>query len=116
MTVRCGTDIVAVRRIEEALQRYGERFVQRLLTEAERDVLGHLPDISEGMLRYAERLAARFAGKEAVAKALRTEFTVSTVSIGMTLRFFGILAVLLFCDLAARRNVVTFRLEAQAST
>ena len=72
MTVRCGTDIVAVRRIEEALQRYGERFVQRLLTEAERDVLGHLPDISEGMLRYAERLAARFAGKEAVAKALRT--------------------------------------------
>jgi len=60
-----GTDIVAVDRFEPLLERQGERFVERVLTPAEREV-------------YQQRgapvsyLAKRFAAKEAVAKALGT--------------------------------------------
>ncbi len=61
---RLGMDIVEISRIAESLQRFGERFERKLFTEGE--------------LRYAhaapqqapERLAARFAAKEAAIKAL----------------------------------------------
>ena len=62
-----GVDIVKIERIRNNIQRFGERFAQRLLTEAE------LADYRAA--RQPERfLAKRFAAKEAVVKALGTGF------------------------------------------
>ena len=55
-----GVDIVHVPRVEAALKRHGERFIQRVFTQ--REVAA-----SHG---FSHELAARFAAKEAVAKAL----------------------------------------------
>ncbi len=62
-----GVDIVKIERIRSNIQRFGERFAQRLLTGAE------LADYRAA--RQPERfLAKRFAAKEAVVKALGTGF------------------------------------------
>lgn len=58
-----GIDIVEVRRIEQALDRWGDAFVTRLFTAAE-DERARPPHARSA------RLAARFAAKEAVMKAL----------------------------------------------
>ena len=55
-----GVDMVYIPRVENALKRYGARFIERVFTM--REVAA-----SHG---YAHELAARFAAKEAVAKAL----------------------------------------------
>jgi holo-[acyl-carrier protein] synthase len=60
-----GTDIVEVSRIEEALQRHGDAFARRILTDDEWDVF----QLSQTKARF---LAKRFAAKEAFAKALGT--------------------------------------------
>jgi holo-[acyl-carrier protein] synthase len=65
MIIGTGVDICEVARIAESITRFGDRFLQRVFTEAE--------------IRYckskrnsAERFAARFAAKEAAMKALGT--------------------------------------------
>ncbi|HEV8692181.1 MAG TPA: holo-ACP synthase [Ideonella sp.] len=64
--VRVGIDIASVPAIEESLASFGERFTERLFTAQERaDALA-----VQGEGAQAERLAARFAAKEAVIKAL----------------------------------------------
>ena len=65
MSIAVGTDILRVARIEEVLERQGERFVKRILSPVEQqEYQGH---------KQAQRmLAKRFAAKEAVAKALGT--------------------------------------------
>jgi holo-[acyl-carrier protein] synthase len=60
-----GTDIVEIPRLSEALARWGGRFLRRIYTSAE-------IDLCRGR---EESLAARFAGKEAVMKALAGEGT-----------------------------------------
>ena len=60
-----GTDIIAVRRIEEALGRFGDKFARRILAPAE------WGDFAACVHR-ARFLAKRFAAKEAFAKALGT--------------------------------------------
>ena len=60
-----GTDIVAVKRIESALQRYGDRFARRILAAAEWEDY-------EACNQRARFLAKRFAAKEAFVKALGT--------------------------------------------
>ena len=60
MKLTAGVDLIEIERIAEAIGRHGERFVQRVFTEGER---------RECNGRFAS-LAARFAAKEAVAKAL----------------------------------------------
>jgi len=60
---RVGIDIVQVSRIEESLREFGERFAQRLFTEHE------LADAGTAPSQRSERLAARFAAKEATLKA-----------------------------------------------
>jgi holo-[acyl-carrier protein] synthase len=60
-----GIDIVEVSRIAEMVREHGERFLDRCFTPAERAY-------SESGKRSDERLAARFAAKEAVLKALGT--------------------------------------------
>lgn len=57
-----GVDIIEIARIEKALARWGERFLERVYTAAERELFHHRP----------AELAARFAAKEAVMKALGT--------------------------------------------
>jgi holo-[acyl-carrier protein] synthase len=79
MIVGIGTDVVSIDRIEKTLQRFGERFVDRVLTPAER-------------VRYdktrakASHLAKRWAAKEAFSKAIGTgihaPFTWQSISVG----------------------------------
>ena len=57
-----GVDIIEIERIERVTQRWGERFLQRVYTEAELDICRN----------RAPALAVRFAAKEAVMKALGT--------------------------------------------
>ncbi|MGD8864726.1 MAG: holo-ACP synthase [Anaerolineales bacterium] len=60
--IRSGVDIVEVNRIDRAILRHGDRFFDRFFTLQELvDAHGHTP-----------ALGARFAAKEAVAKALGT--------------------------------------------
>jgi holo-[acyl-carrier protein] synthase len=62
-----GTDIVRLERIEQIFDRYGDRFVERLLLPAEAQAFR-----SES--RPARFLAMRFAAKEAIVKAMGTGF------------------------------------------
>jgi len=63
-----GTDICDVRRIQASLARHGERFAQKILSEAE------LATWRERSQRWPERgvryLATRFSAKEAFSKAI----------------------------------------------
>jgi holo-[acyl-carrier protein] synthase len=63
--VGLGLDLVEVDRLGAAIERHGERFLRRVFTEGERDYCGAK---SEPAVFYA----ARFAAKEAVAKAFGT--------------------------------------------
>ncbi len=65
MIVGLGTDIAEIERIEKALNRSGDAFAQRILTENELQVFIQLKQRG----RY---LAKRFAAKEAASKALGT--------------------------------------------
>jgi holo-[acyl-carrier protein] synthase len=62
-----GIDIVEVQRIAEMEREHGDRFLQRCYTPAE---LAYCNEGRQG--RRGERLAVRFAAKEAVLKALGT--------------------------------------------
>jgi holo-[acyl-carrier protein] synthase len=62
--VGIGVDLCDVRRIEELATRYGERFLARVFTDAERQRCRSR--------RMYECLAGRFAAKEAALKALGT--------------------------------------------
>jgi holo-[acyl-carrier protein] synthase len=64
-TLRVGIDLVMVSRIAESLERFGERFLRRIFTDGEIAYATAAPALT------AERLAARFAAKEATIKALR---------------------------------------------
>jgi holo-[acyl-carrier protein] synthase len=65
MIAGIGVDIVDVGRIQAMLDRYGERFLRRVYTEAE-------TAYALSGATKAERLAGRFAVKEAMMKALGT--------------------------------------------
>lgn len=65
MIVGTGVDIAEVPRIAQAIERYGERFLKRIFTEAE-------IRYCESKANRVERYAARFAAKEAAMKALGT--------------------------------------------
>ena len=69
MILGLGSDICDIRRIEQAMERFGERFLLRVFTEAERA----RADRRSGANR-AGTYAKRFAAKEACAKALGTGF------------------------------------------
>ena len=65
MIVGTGVDIAEVGRIKAAVERFGERFLKRVFTPAE-------VRYCMGKPNAAERLAARFAAKEAGMKAIGT--------------------------------------------
>lgn len=62
MKIASGVDLVEIERFQAALDRHGSRFLQRVFTEDELREAGE----------HTASLAARFAAKEAVAKALGT--------------------------------------------
>lgn len=62
LLLKTGVDIIEIQRIQSALDRHGNRFLQRVFTPAE---------VLE-CDRRADRLAVRFAAKEAVSKTLGT--------------------------------------------
>ena len=63
-SLRVGIDLVQVSRIAESLHRFGERFLERVFTP------GEIAYAQSAPAQTAERLAARFAAKEAAMKAL----------------------------------------------
>ena len=65
MIAGIGVDIVDVSRVAKLLERYGDRFLRRVFTDAE-------AKYAMGSASRAERLAGRFAVKEAFLKALGT--------------------------------------------
>lgn len=65
MILGIGIDIVEVKRMAQAVERGNERLLDRLFTPRERS------DAAGGQRQF-ERLAARFAAKEATFKALGT--------------------------------------------
>jgi holo-[acyl-carrier protein] synthase len=60
-----GIDLVDCARIENSIERFGDRFLQRVFTEGE-------IAYSQSMKFPARHLAARFAAKEALSKAFGT--------------------------------------------
>ena len=59
---RVGVDIIEIARIQAVIDRWGQRFIERTYTRAELDYCRN----------RVQELAVRFAGKEAVMKALGT--------------------------------------------
>lgn len=67
MIIGLGNDMIDIRRIEETLEKHGERFIKRIFTDVE-------VRKSERRATRAASYAKRFAAKEACSKALGTGF------------------------------------------
>jgi holo-[acyl-carrier protein] synthase len=66
MIVGVGTDVVECERIREAIARHGDKFIQRIFTDAEHRYCSQMHD-------PVPHYAARFAAKEAARKAMARE-------------------------------------------
>ncbi|MCC7438669.1 MAG: holo-ACP synthase [Armatimonadetes bacterium] len=69
MIVGIGIDLADIHRIEEALEKYGERFERRIFTEEESQYCRGFK------IGAGQHFAARFAAKEAFSKAIGTGIT-----------------------------------------
>ena len=78
MIIGVGSDLIDIRRVEQSLERFGERFIARCFTEVERAK-------SERRKNRAASYAKRFAAKEACSKALGTG-----LSMGVAWREMGV--------------------------
>lgn len=65
MIIGIGSDLIDIRRIEKSIARFGDRFIDRIFTPAERTR-------AERRANRAATYAKRFAAKEACSKALGT--------------------------------------------
>jgi holo-[acyl-carrier protein] synthase len=83
MIIGIGTDVASIPRFERALERFGERFANRILTPEERGRFHRTK-------WKASHLAKRFAAKEAFAKAIgtgiRSPFTWHSVAVARDVR------------------------------
>ena len=68
MILGLGSDLCSIERIERSIERFGDRFLLRVFTEAERARAARRPFTAAGTL------AKRFAAKEAFSKAVGTGF------------------------------------------
>src|SRR5215468_1978343 len=68
MIVGIGSDLCNIERIQNSLDRFGDRFLNRVFTEVERKKAASRPHTTAGTL------AKRFAAKEAYSKAVGTGF------------------------------------------
>ena len=69
MIVGLGSDLCDIRRVEKVMARFGDRFIERVFTQAERERAG-----KRTASLHAGTYAKRFAAKEACSKALGTGF------------------------------------------
>ncbi len=69
--MRCGIDVIQIARIEQAVERSGRRFLERVFTASELELCKD----------SLQRLSGRFAAKEAVSKALGTGFWSEGISL-----------------------------------
>lgn len=68
MIIGIGTDLVEIARVAASIERLGERFIDRILTDSEKAQWADIANVSKA----AAFVAKRFAGKEAAVKALGT--------------------------------------------
>ena len=68
MIIGIGSDLCNIERIQASVDRFGERFLNRVFTDAERAKAARRP------MTMAGTLAKRFAAKEAFSKAVGTGF------------------------------------------
>jgi holo-[acyl-carrier protein] synthase len=66
-----GSDLIDIRRIEKTIERFGDRFIERVFTPLERRK-------AESRAERVATYAKRFAAKEACSKALGTGFRKGT--------------------------------------
>ena len=69
MEIKTGIDIIEVKRIQEAIERQGEKFLKRVYTVQEIEYCDNT-----GKMRY-QHYAARFAAKEAIFKAISSKLS-----------------------------------------
>ncbi|MBV8334866.1 MAG: holo-ACP synthase, partial [Alphaproteobacteria bacterium] len=67
MILGIGSDLIDIRRIEQVIERFGDRFLDRVFTDIERRKCDRRSNRAAGYAR-------RFAAKEACSKALGTGF------------------------------------------
>lgn len=65
MVLGIGIDIIEIERIQQSYEKFGDRFLNKIFTQTEKDYC-------LGKKNLYQHLAARFAAKEAVSKALST--------------------------------------------
>lgn len=65
MVIRHGIDLVECRRIANMLEKHGQRFLERVLSPGERDIVARLP-------HPTTFIAGRWAAKEALLKMIGT--------------------------------------------
>lgn len=68
MIIGMGSDLCNIERIRNSIERFGDRFIDRVFTEVEKAKAARRP------LTVAGTLAKRFAAKEAFSKAVGTGF------------------------------------------
>ena len=68
MIIGLGSDLCSIERIQKSVDRWGDRFLNRVFTETERAKAARRPHTIAGTL------AKRFAAKEAFSKAVGTGF------------------------------------------
>ena len=97
MILGTGVDLAEVGRIRSAIERYGDRFVQRIYTAAE---IAYVERKANRFERYAGRFAAKEAGMKAIGTGWKRgvrwqDFEVSNLPSGRpTLRLHGVAAQL----------------------
>jgi holo-[acyl-carrier protein] synthase len=69
MIIGIGSDLVDIRRVEKVIERHGDRFLDRIFTEAER---ARAQRRAKNQRMVVATFAKRFAAKEACSKALGT--------------------------------------------
>lgn len=75
MEIKTGIDIIEVKRIQEAIERQGEKFLKRVYTAKEIEYCSNT-----GKMKY-QHYAVRFAAKEAVFKAISSKLLEETEDI-----------------------------------
>lgn len=69
MIIGLGSDLIDIRRIARTLERFGDRFIERVFTDVER------AKADRRKMTRVETYAKRYAAKEAAVKALGTGFS-----------------------------------------
>lgn len=69
MQISCGTDIIEINRIQDAIEKYEEKFRTEIFTSKEVEYCE-----SHKLQKY-QHYAARFAAKEAIFKAINTKIS-----------------------------------------